>query len=257
MKSSKFYAGMLSLAVVGGVSALARSGAAEASSGTQASASSNAVTDRYLTSFETELTGKVDTKNGTAGQEVRVRTTQSLRLANGTALPLGTILVGHVTQVEARQKGSGALLGMTFDRAELKSGQTIAVRCVIQAVVPPAKAASDDIMGMAEPVPAAAGASPPGGVRGAGGIFQAPIRPAAETKGAALGTVTADTAGHGAGSPVAAAGESVSPAPKATGLPGVMLLNSGPGNESGTLTASGKNISLESGTRITLGVIAR
>ena len=54
---------------------------------------------------------------------------------------------------------------------------------------------------------------------------------------------------------VSDAGESLSGAPKATGLPGVMLWAAP--TASGTLTAFGKNFSLESGMQLTLGVITR
>ena len=54
---------------------------------------------------------------------------------------------------------------------------------------------------------------------------------------------------------VAQAGESVSGAPHTTGLPGVLLWATP--TASGVLTAMGRNISLESGMQLTLGVIAR
>jgi hypothetical protein len=259
MNSANLYAGLLILAMGGAGPALAQDGVTAASSGTQASARSNAVTDRYLTSVETKLTGKLDTKNAVAGQPVTVKTTQTVRLADGTTLPIGANLIGHVTQVQARQKtGSGALLAMTFDRAELKGGLTINVRGVIREVAPPLK--SDDIMAAAEAGPDPGGATTSGGVRGTGGMFQPPELPTKKANKSILGTVTADTqgtAGQTGGSAVAAGGETVSPAPRETALPGVMLSNSGSGNESGILTAPGKNITLDSGTEITLGVIAR
>ena len=59
------------------------------------------------------------------------------------------------------------------------------------------------------------------------------------------------------GRPVVAAGESVSDAARATAMPGVMLNTNDTAYTSGTLIAPGKNITLESGTQITLGVIAR
>jgi hypothetical protein len=217
------------------------------------------VTDRYLTPVEAELTGKIDTKNATVGQAVTAKTTQTVRLANGTVLPRGTNLVGRVTEVQARLKGgSSSLLTLTFDRAEVKGSPSIAVRGAIRTLAPAVK--GDDIMAMSDTAPALGGASTSGGVRGSGGIFEAPVRPAAQAKGASLGTATADSqgaAGQAAGAPVAGGGETVSPAPRATGLPGVMLSNAATGSESGTLTAVGKNIALESGTQITLGVIAR
>ena len=67
----------------------------------------------------------------------------------------------------------------------------------------------------------------------------------------------AEAAADTAGGAVTQAGETVSTAPRATGLPGVVLATSATADVSGTLMASGRNISLESGTQITLGVIAR
>jgi hypothetical protein len=258
-----------------GACAQGGSATASASAGTQASAQTNAVTDRYLTSVQSELTGKVDTKNATVGQEVTARTTQSTKLADGTSLPKGTKLVGHVTQVQANQKGgSGSVLAMTFDHAELKGGQTVPLRSVIRGVAPPVSmsATSDDMaMGQAGPVGASASGGGRASAGGGGGLLGEPVRATGQATGGALGGVTADTRGalgtagadtRGAvgavGSTAAAAtGESVSGVARATALPGVMLSTSAAATESGTLSASGKNIALESGTQITMGVIAR
>jgi len=57
--------------------------------------------------------------------------------------------------------------------------------------------------------------------------------------------------------PVVSAGENVSGRARTTGIPGVMLRRDGAPDASGVLTAMGHNIVLESGTRITLGVISR
>lgn len=57
--------------------------------------------------------------------------------------------------------------------------------------------------------------------------------------------------------PVVSAGENVSGRARRTGIPGVMLRRDGAPDASGVLTAMGHNIVLESGTRITLGVISR
>jgi hypothetical protein len=256
------------------------SGTASGSSATQATAQSSAVTDRYLTPVQTELTGKVDSKSAVVGQEVMAKTSQATKLADGTALPKGTKLVGHVTEVQAHSKGeAGAILGLSFDKAELKGGQTLALRGVMQAVAPPVAMASNDSMGLdqAGPIGGAGSMSAPmggaasgsTGTRGGlgGGGLAAPVRSVGQTAGSTVGGVAGDTrmAGQTAmdttGRTVATAGESVSGAAHATSLPGVLLSSSGSvsgaANSSGRLTASGKNISLESGTRITLGVIAR
>ena len=259
---------------VSGAAAASSAAHAATPSVTQTAAQSNAVTDRYLTSVQTELTGKVDSKSAVVGQEVLAKTSQSTRLADGTALPKGTKLVGHVTEVQAHTKEeAGAILGLSFDRAELKGGQSLALRGVMQAVAPPPTIAANDgmdqagSMGTVGPTaaPMGGGASASGGTRGTlgGGGGLVPVRAVGQTAGGALGGVAADTRMAGqtvtdtTGRATASAGETVSAAAHATSLPGVLLSNSTSSNSSGRLTASGRNISLDSGTRITLGVIAR
>ncbi len=272
-----------------GVQAGSSNVSGNASGSSQTAVQMSAATDRYLTPVQTELTGKVDSKSAVVGQEVTAKTSQAIRLADGTVLPKGTKLVGHVTEVQAHTKSeAGAILGLAFDRAELKGGQSLALRSVMQAVAPPVAIAANDSMGLdqAGPIggagsmgmPAGASTSGSTGTRGGlaggalgGGGLAGSVRGAGQTAGSAVGGVAGgvanDTRMAGqAGTDttsrtVAMAGESVSGAPHSTSLPGVLLSNAGPvsgaANSSGRLTASGKNISLESGTRITLGVIAR
>jgi hypothetical protein len=267
----------------------------------RASAAENtAVTDRYLTGVETELIGRVDSGKAVVGQEVDARTRQAATLANGTELPRGTKLVGHVTRVQAQSKDQPfAMLALTFDHAELKGGQNVALRSVIRMVAPLGNvSASDGGMGMMGPgvsmanpgpvvTPAGGGGlgtggrsstgtrgggGPGGGSLGGGGLggglpgttggtAGTTVPSVGDTTETPIGGATADTrtlGGSAAATPdrrVSEAGESVSGAPRATGLPGVMLWASP--NVSGMLTAAGRNISLESGTQITLGVITR
>jgi hypothetical protein len=265
-----------------GTAAVAQSasGAAAANNDAQttapASAQSNAIIERYMTSVDTELTSRLDTRNTPVGQEVTARTKQTAKLADGTTLPRGTKLVGHVTRVQAQTKDQPyAALAITFDRAELKGGQSVALRCVVRMVAPPASTvATTSVNTMAADQaanPLGAGTSvggmgpavPRGGLGGAGGgvvgatgrgVGQPPgVGP---TTGSPIDAATADTRSlpqvtvPSAGGVVTQAGETVSAAPRATGLPGVV-------NVSGTLMASGRNISLDTGTQITLGVITQ
>lgn len=256
----------------------------------QASAQSNAITDRYMTSVQAELTSKVDSKNAAVGQEVTAKTRDTAKLADGTTLPKGTKLIGHVTRVQAHGKDLAySTLSMTFDRAELKGGQSVLLRSVIRMVAPPANAAasaSDGMMADEAPGPMGAGVSATGmgsaGGRGStglggGGVVGGTVRGVGQaaggvgqtaggvgrTAGTTMGDVTADArsmtqaTANKTGGVVAQAGETVSAAPRATALPGVLLATSGAADASGTLMAAGKNISLDAGTQITLGVITR
>jgi hypothetical protein len=268
-----------------------------------------AVTDRYLTSVQTELTSRIDTKNASVGQEVAARTKETAKLADGTTLPKGTRLVGRITRVAAQDKagGGGSLLSMTFDHAELKGGQTVQLRSVIQTVAPAAGLSSNvgtqsmapiELMGGGVSSASTRGGLGSGGL-GGGGVLGGPMRPAAQTPGSigvndpaagsiggaagpvdqttdsigSIGQTTGTTRGRaandaGAGigpvshttiAPVAQAGESVSNSngSRATGLPGVLLNTTDSAYSSGTLFAPGRNLTLESGTQITLGVITR
>ena len=232
-----------------------------------------------MTPVDAELTGKLDSKNAAVGQEVSARTRPAAKLADGTTLPRGTRLVGHVTAVQAHSKDQPyASLAITFDHAELKDGQSVTLRTVIRSVAPPAPTASvpDSMMADQEaagPDPAGVGRPAVHGRRGAlglgGGGVAGGVRGVGQTT-ARLGRppeprwAAEPGAGgivDGAADPEAGvvrqAGDSVSAAPRATALPGVMLANSADANVSGTLMASGRNISLDSGTQISLGVITR
>jgi hypothetical protein len=269
-----FAAVVAALSIPAATPAWAQSGDAGTQAAAQATGPENtAVTDRYLTAVQTELTGKLDSKTAVVGQEVDARTRLAATLADGTALPSGTKLVGHVTQVQAQSADQPyAILAISFDRAELKGEKMVALRSVIRMVGPPAAvptgpdpfAASNGAMGASAPMSGAAqmgGASAGGGRASAGpvgGTMDGTLPgPRTTSIGQSVGSTLGDVPSGGPVSPVAKAGETVSMAPRATGLPGVVLMMTGAGNASGTLTAQGKNISLASGTVITMGVIAR
>ena len=261
------------LAVLGSVASPAQSGSTPPDTSTlgeadlnnsplQASAQMNSVTDRYLTSVHTELATKVDSKNALVGQEVSTRLTENAKLADGTALPKGTKLAGRVSEVQAMENGGRSLLAMTFDHAEMKGGKTLQVRCVMQMLGPPPSVAmSNSAMAPmpGEPIlvgPTSTGSRSGGNNTGAAGG-------SGRQGGRTVGGVSPVTRGSlepvtpAPGGAVAAAGERVSAAPRPTGLPGVALSTASTAYSSGTLLSSGRNITLESGTQITLGVIAR
>jgi hypothetical protein len=287
--------------------------AAETAAEAQAElARQNAITDRYLTAVPVEMASKVDTKNAVPGQEVTVRTLQEEHLADGTDLPRGTKLLGHVVQVKpGGQEQGSAILTLTFDRAEVKAGQNLNVRAVIRAVAPNAAMTAAREMADQAPMPMSAGPpvgttgrgsrggvaggmpgtvptignggggiggvggypgstnpqNPQGGMPGGGGMGNpgggtaGSGVPSVADSGPVIGQRTTDMGSLGGVSAPAAnrrvsdAGESVSGAPRATGLPGVMLWTSP--TASGTLTAMGRNFTLDSGMQITMGVIRR
>ncbi|MGB9068857.1 MAG: hypothetical protein WCC21_09820, partial [Candidatus Acidiferrales bacterium] len=72
------------------------------------------------------LVHPVDAKKNKPGDPVKARTTHASQSLDGTPLPKGTELVGHVTQAQSRTKNqSESDLGILFDKAVLKNGQEV------------------------------------------------------------------------------------------------------------------------------------
>ncbi|MCU1318910.1 MAG: hypothetical protein JWP98_428 [Edaphobacter sp.] len=265
---------------------------ATAAARASAQARQAAISSAYAVNVSAELTKRIDTKNAKVGDEVNAKTTSTANLADGTNLPKGTRLVGKVTDVRAKSSADKTShLAFALDRAVLRDGREIPVRAVLTSVTGPAMAstsAADDMAmssstaggGMAGGGMAGGGA--PGGIAGAGapagggalggagrtvgGVPGGAANGAANTVGNAGRTLdsTTETATEAAmdrtravDSLAGRAGSSASldHAPVAN-LPGVTLSSAGSASTSGSLDAANKNINLESGTKLTLNVVA-
>jgi len=228
-----------------------------------------------------ELQGKLDSKTAKVGDSVVVKTKAAVKTADGTAIPKGARLFGHITDVQAHESGNAeGRLGILFDHAELKGGQSLAIHSIIQAVEPPvnladsASASGDESLG---------GAGLSGGVRstgsaraGGGGLLGSAVGGVAGTTanvGSGLETGVGNTTGsasHLAGNTATSVGSSVHEVAgvsggvvaHGTGIPGLSLASgatigaagSVSGSTSGTLFAAKKNVHLEGGTQLVLGV---
>ena len=90
-----------------------------------------------LKPVSTELVDKLDSKSAKQGDSVVVKTDENLQISQGTEIPRGSKLIGHVTNVQPRGDGhENAQIAIQFDRAELKGGQTLSIESVIQSVAP-------------------------------------------------------------------------------------------------------------------------
>jgi len=243
-----------------------------------------------MSSISGELEGKLDSKTAKAGDRVVLKTTEKVQTSDGTIIPRGSRLIGHVTEAQAYSKEHGAAqLGIAFDRVEMKNGQSSEIYTLIRGMKPSAAAiaansmGSDDMMGppMGEGA-AMAGGPAMGGGRGGGGLVGGAggaLNGAGNMAGGAIGrtgqaatgiddrvgsglgsteSAAVQTAGHGdltnldTNVHAAAAARAV---PHLTGVPGVML--SGNSTASGLLLAPKNNIDLQSGTQMQLGIVAK
>jgi hypothetical protein len=224
------------------------------------------------TALNADLSQSVDSKKAKEGDAVTAHTTDAVKSGGKVVLPKGTKLVGHVTRSTARAKGDAdSVLTVQFDRAVLKNGQEMPLQMTIQALASGERTApvgGDDLQGIG---PVGGGASPSGGSAGrntmggvtstvggaASGAASTVPRTTQDATGVVNSTVsgaaTAGRAGETAGTGLNAAGELTSTSRGVFGLSGLSL-NSNAGNsaEGSVITSAGKNVRLESGTKMLL-----
>jgi hypothetical protein len=200
-----------------------------------------------------ELVSKLDSRTAKTGDSVVVETKSSAKTADGTEIPKGSKLVGHVLGVQSSGGAENSQVALVLDHIELKGGQNVPIRSQIQSIAPAGGAASAGASGPMSAPPA--GNSSPGasGSSGASGVPQAASNNAGSGAQAAQGS-----GGPPAGTVVAKTGLI---AISTTSIPGVLLANNAPGQQdprmaraSSILLGAKQDIELESGTQMVVGV---
>lgn len=251
---------------------------AQASGSTSASSSASAQNGQANASlasgsaFNAALSSPIDSKKCKPGDPVNAKTTEAAKSDGKTVIPKGSKLVGHVTQASARSKGeSESALGIVFDKAILKNGQEIPLNVTIQALASAENSASVagadlDTLGGAGATAAGSGTSGGRGALGgvastAGGATGTVTNTAANVGGAAGSAVHSTTnaagsvggASRGAVGGLNATGQLTSNSQGVFGLNGLNL-NAAASNatQGSVITSAGKNVHLDSGTRMLL-----
>lgn len=224
------------------------------------------------TAVNAQLKSPVDAKKNKPGDEVSAQTTEAVKSGGKVVLPKGTKLIGHVAQASAKGKGDAeSALAIQFDKAILKNGQEMPLNVTIQAIASAqsaASAAGADIDSFGS-----AGASATGGAaRSGGGALGGVASTAGATAGAvantaasvggnatgAVGSTVGTAAGVGGSSAGAigglnAAGQLASNSRGVFGLSGLNLNSAASSATQGSvITSAGKNVHLDSGTRLLL-----
>lgn len=228
----------------------------------------------YMRPVSCELAGKLDSKTAKLGDPVTAKSKESIRIADGTVIPKGAKLVGHVTEVQAHtSEQAESHLSIAFDRAEWSGGHSLAIHSILEAVSPPVQAfaassatADDSLAGpMGGSGPRGMGSARGGGVGSTAGSLGSNLGVNASNPGANAGGVmrsASQTAGGVAGDATSTADIGVNAAASssmgvhATGIPGVMLAGDASGATSGRLSASKHNVHLDAGTQLTLAISA-
>ncbi len=189
------------------------------------------------------LNSSVDSKKVKVGDKVEAHTTDAMMEDGKEILPKGAKLEGHVTEATARSKGdNGSTLSIQFDKAIPKKGGEVALNLLIVAVAPAQNDSPGDSAGpSSDPIGARSGAA-------AGGSPMGASRPQNPPSGTPNYPTTVN------GSAETSGGEQLSTNSRGVyGLKDLKLMvnNSGTGQTT-VITSSGKNVHLDSGTRLLL-----
>jgi hypothetical protein len=263
-------AGALLMAASG---SFGQSGAAKDSGSARAQNQSDQATSLAAgTTVNAELSHSLDSKKAKPGDVVTAQTTEEVKTDGKVVIPRNTKLVGHVTRASARSKGdSQSLLAVQFDRAVLKDGHELPLQVGVQAIAAergPATVSGDDLQpGNIEGGAAGAGAAGHRGtVGGVGNTVGGAASGAASTVPRTIdqsGTLNSTTgAATGASGQIEgglnSSGELKSTSRGVYGLSGLALnANAANSTEGAVIISAGKNVHLDSGTRLLLAAQAR
>ncbi|MFZ0312053.1 MAG: hypothetical protein WAL85_05035 [Candidatus Korobacteraceae bacterium] len=189
-----------------------------------------------------QLSKSLDSRKLTAGNAIEAKVTNELRW-NGTIIPRGSKVTGHITEASSRAKGDPAsALGMVFDRITLKDGTDLPLKANIQAVGPRPGFGSGDT-DMQNPAPVSA----PGGPGSMGGAIPDPRGLGAPQTNfppnPAAGTASPPNQGNRQDS-----GVITEQSTGVVGLPDLQL------RQDSILASSGEEVKLAAGSRVLLRV---
>lgn len=102
----------------------------------QASAMSAQTAPVQMNPVKGELVSKLDSKTAKSGDSVVVQTKDSVKVSDGTEIPKGSKLMGHVIEAKASGGSENSQVAIQFDHVEIKGGQSLAVQSQIQSIAP-------------------------------------------------------------------------------------------------------------------------
>jgi hypothetical protein len=198
-----------------------------------------------------QLTKTVDAKKAKTGDEVVAKVTMDMKTQSGDVLvPKDTKVIGHVTEAQKREKDQKqSELGLAFDHAVTKDGNTMQMPMSIQAVIGQQQNQQSEAntpAGRQEAAGVPSGAAPTGA---AGGKSSSTTPPAPSPSASGSGAGADDTsAGNGGRPPITAQTQGV------IGISNLTLAPASNGTQGTVMTSDKNNVKLESGTMLLLKV---
>lgn len=90
--------------------------------------SSNVV---QMVNVTANLQKTIDAKKTKAGDPVGAKSTEQATLSNGTKVPVGSLLIGHIDSISPAEKKGDSILVLTFDKLAIKDGPEIPIKAIV------------------------------------------------------------------------------------------------------------------------------
>lgn len=180
------------------------------------------------------LTKTIDAKKAKQGDPVTAKLMDNVKIPDAVELPKNTVLLGHIDQVQPSENKGDSSVQVTFDKAQPKAGQEVAIKVTLMQIVP-----APNAMKFQEP--------------SAGGAPALPSSPAPPSGGGGGGMQSGQSAPH----PISGGTSSTTEGPPDSGSPsvsGVQLQSDIHQSNSGVFTAKKKNVHLDSGTELQIAI---
>src|SRR3954453_12272971 len=91
--------------------------------------------EQQLVQANTVLQTRIDARTAKAGDAVTARVVSSVHLpGGGVEIPRNALLIGHIDQVQTSENNGASTVVLTFDKAQPKDGQAIAIKSTIVSI---------------------------------------------------------------------------------------------------------------------------
>ena len=87
-----------------------------------------------MVNVQATLEKTIDAKKAKAGDSISAKVSSAVQLSDGTKVPAGSMLEGHIDSVTPSDKKSDSTLTLTFDKLHIKNGDEIAVKTTLVSI---------------------------------------------------------------------------------------------------------------------------
>lgn len=260
MKTILCTVALLALPAIAMAQTTTSSGNTQASNRTAAQKQGRQIDLQSDTQLAAQLESTLDARHAKVGDRVILKTTQAVKQNGEVVIPKGAQLIGRVTDVQQQTKSNGeSHLALAFDKLRSGSTEVPITASILSITQARTRAQSNDssidsdLMGQSS---ASTRSSSAGRTSNGGGLLGG----VGNTVGGAVNTTTS-TVGNVAGTTTSAVGSTVGASTSTAGnltgsLRGLNITQSSSASAQGgsTLSLTGGNLRLESGTTFNLAV---